>query len=445
MKINYELNLKQEQKLIMTPELRQAIELLQLNTIELREYLDQELEENPLLELESKDEEIDWAEYFKSQRPVSTEYNRDNEEIENTFENILSEPTSKLEEISFQINTQGETEEEIKIANTLIRCLDENGYLPFELEDLVKASDYNLEEIKSGLKLLQNIEPKGIGAKNLKETLLLQIEEDYDYYEEAKEIIENHMEDIAFMRIGKISKALNTKIGIVNGIINYIKNLNPRPGKGLISNMEDVEYVLPDAEIKEVDGEFKVFLREESSPRLRINNQYKDLITKGEDKKAAEYVNERMKRAVWVIRSIEQRKETIRNILESIVKYQEEFFRHGKFHLKPLVMKEVADDIKMHESTVSRASTDKYVQTPYGVFKIKYFFTTGLSSSDGEVSRDSIQILIQDMVDSEDKTKPLSDQKISNKLFESGIKISRRTVAKYRDELGILSSNLRRG
>ena len=258
-------------------------------------------------------------------------------------------------------------------------------------------------------------------------------------------IIERYLEDIAHNRLLKISKELNIDLKEVQEICDFIKTLEPKPGRSYSGDADQVNYITPDAYIEYIDGEYVIILNDITGPRLNINNFYREMIRQGKDPKATEFLSERLNAAMRIIRSIEQRRMTIYSVLESILKFQRDFFIMGEKGLKPLTLKEVADDIDMHESTVSRATNGKYVQTPRGLFELKYFFTSGISTNKGaDVSSTSIKAVLKEIIEGEDPKKPYSDQQLSNILKERGISISRRTVAKYRDELNIPSSTMRR-
>lgn len=456
MKLGYELNLEQTQKLVMTPELRQAIELLQFNILELDNYIQKELEENPMLEPETKGEElesldakleedINWAEYFEDGSNYG--YNRGGGEQEDlNFQSFIQDKPSMRDDLVTQFNILADTKKEIDIGKIIIQNLDEDGYLGVEIDELVKTTPFKRKDLIKVLEKIQKLEPLGIGARNLEECLLLQLKEKNKLTPLIEKVIKGYLEDVAYNRIHKISNELKVDEEEVKAAISEIKKLEPRPAKHLSDEEESTRYIVPDGEIKFVDGEYKVILNEDTAPRLIINNKYKKMLLEGVEGEAKEYLEERLDRALWVIRSIEQRKNTIEKILKSILKFQADFFKDGEKALKPLTMKEVADDIEMHESTVSRVANDKYVQTPRGLYEIKYFFVSGITTSEGEdKSSMSIKAIIKDIIEKEDKEKPYSDQKIANLLKEKGIKISRRTVAKYRNEMDILSSSMRRG
>ncbi len=452
MKLGFELKIEQSQKLIMTADLRQAIELLQFNTTELNQYINTELEENPMLDMmsnreketsleEHKETDVDWAEYFENSNNSGYKPERDRNLKGTNYEAFIKKEETLDEFLLKQLNLLCLDEKEKEIGKILIRSLDESGYLDLDLDFLSKKIKIKIDKIEKVLLKIQKFDPPGIGARNLKECLLIQI----DHLKKEKPyleiIIDEYLEDLAHNRIEKISKALKIKSSEVRKALEIIKKLEPKPGRYLYNGWEDVQIITPDAEIVLVEGKYEVVLNDVTGPRLNINNFYKNMMQNKNDEKTEEYLTERFNRALWVIRSIEQRRNTIKKLLESIIKYQKDFFEKGEKYIKPLTMKQVADDIEMHESTVSRASNGKYIQTPRGLYEIKYFFTSGL---DGEISSTSIKSIIKDLVDNENKKKPYSDQKISELLRERGINISRRTVSKYRDEINILSSSLRR-
>lgn len=456
MKLGYDLALEQTQKLVMTPELRQAIQLLQFTSQELNEYLEKQIEENPLLELENtvedyeniddfanKKEEIDWKEYIGKEDDISYRPQVDKNVKEYSFENFISYSPSLRDNLFFQLNVLEISQEDKKIGEILIESIDENGYLMTSVEQVAMDLNIDSERIENVLSLIQGFEPLGVGARSLKECLLIQIREDENRHPEAEKVVEYYLEDVAYNRLSKIAKELNMDIEEVQNICDYIKTLEPKPGRSF-SDGNQVKYITPDATIEYIDGEYIIILNDVTGPRLNINNFYKELMRKGKDEKATEYLTEKLNSAMWIIKSIEQRRMTIYKVVESILKFQKDFFEIGERGLKPLTLNEVAEDIQMHESTVSRATNGKYVQTPRGLYELKFFFSSGLTTSGGEMSSTSIKSMIKDLIEQENPKKPYSDQKISDILKAKGINISRRTVAKYRDELEIPSSTARR-
>ncbi|HEY8361761.1 MAG TPA: RNA polymerase factor sigma-54 [Tissierellaceae bacterium] len=454
MRLTYDLTLEQTQKLIMTPELRQAIELLQLNTLELKEYIARELEENPILEITGVTEdyeniekyannEIDWKEYFESFDDYSYRQEIDKNIEEYNFESYISYEPTLREFLLSQLNLIPLDNKEHKIGVSIIENIDNNGYLTTPVEEIAKMINSSVEEVEIILNIIQNFDPPGVGARDLKECLLIQLRDRRDINKHVVDIIENHLEDLAYNRILKIAKALNIEVYEVQEACDFIRRLEPKPGRAFGSSLES-GYIIPDAEIRIIDGELVVILNDATGPRLGINNYYKSLLRAANDRDTIEFLNQKFNSAMWVIRSIEQRRATIKKVIESIAKFQREFFLEGEKSLKPLTLKDIAKDVGMHESTVSRATNGKYVQTPRGLYELKYFFSSGVESDDGEISSISIKKLLKEIIDKENPKKPYSDSKLTELLAQRGIKISRRTVAKYRDELNIPPSNIRK-
>lgn len=456
MKFSYNLTLEQSQKLIMTPELRQAIEMLQFNSMELKDYITRELEENPMLEskdtesdsLENPDEykkdEIDWKEYLEKQNDNTYSPQIDKNPEDYNYEAFVTDTPTLNDHLMFQLGISKLSHKEYEIGENIIQYIDDNGYLQVPLEEISNNKKVDMLQLEKILNVIQRFEPLGVGARNLKECLLIQIREEKDIDSNVANIIENYLEDLGHNRIQKISKELDISLNKVQEICDYIKGLEPKPGRSFSGNEDEVRYITPDAEIRLVEGKFQVILNDIAGPRLNINNYYKKLMNRDSDDKTLEFLNDRFNRAMWVIRSIEQRRATIQKVIESILKFQMDFFLEGEKSLKPLTLKDVAEDIQMHESTVSRTTNGKYVQTPRGLFELKYFFSSGLLGKDGDMSSTSIKSILKDIIDNEDSKKPYSDQKLSDLLKIKEINISRRTVAKYRDELNIPSSSMRK-
>ena len=454
LKLSYNLNLEQTQKLVMTPELRQAIQLLQYNSLELNEYLSKELQENPMLEMENptagdlesltmdtKDSEIDWKEFIEKYDDISYKQQVDRNEKEHNIEAYISYDPTLREHLMSQLNLLKIADLDFKIAEYLINNIDDNGYLTISTEEIAKLTKVSEQKVRDVLNIVQTFEPTGVGARSLKECLLLQVEESTDNV--IRRLITNHLEDIANNRLIKIAKENDLDPIIVQDICDFIKTLEPKPGRMFKSN-SDIKYIIPDATIQLVDDEYIIIINDITGPRLKINNFYRNMLKDGGDVKATDYLQDKFSSAMWIIKSIEQRRQTIYKVVESILKYQYNFFKEGEKALVPLTLKDIAEDIQMHESTISRATNGKYVQTPRGLFELKYFFTAGLSSTQGDISSTSVKAMIKDIIDKENIKKPLSDQQISNILKDRGTNISRRTVAKYREELKIPASNLRK-
>lgn len=441
----------------MTQELRQAIELLQFNSIEIYEYLESEMLENPLLEMETsyqdlltkeekvEEREIDWKELLRNQDNQGYSGQRDRNQNDFNQESFVSYKTSLREHLMDQLRLSSIKEAEMPIAIYIIENLDNRGYLRVTSQEIAELTGKELSYINKILREIQGFDPLGIAARDLKECLQIQIRKEKNFNPYAGKIIDNHLDDLANNRILKISKSLAITIEEVEKARELIKSLEPMPGRAFIdSNLESTDYILPDASLEYIDGNLTVNINDVTGPRLNINSYYRRLLEDNLDEETKEFLQKRLDSALWIIKSIEQRRNTIRKVIESILRFQKDFIEDEGKALLPLTLKDVADDIEMHESTVSRATSGKYLQTPRGIYELKYFFTSSLSSFKGDVSSDYIKLRIKEIIGEEDEKKPYSDQKITNILKEEGIEVSRRTVAKYRDELNIPSSSLRK-
>ncbi len=457
MRLGYDLTLEQAQKLVMTPELRQAIQLLQYNSLELNEYLEIQMESNPMLEVANNSiehenieelgkeaEDIDWKEFLGKYDDISYTERRDKNIKEVTYENFISYSPSLKEYLLSQLNLTNMDEKENNVGQFIIESVDENGYLATSLDSIAEELNVSFEYAENVLFQIQTFDPVGVGARDLKECLIIQLIDRKIEDPNVFTIVENYLEDIANNRMMKISKELNIDIKEVQKICDVIRSLEPKPGRGFGGSSDNIRYIVPDITLQHVDGEYIVVLNDVTGPRLNINSFYKELVSKTNDPQISQFLNSKLNSALWVIKSIEQRRMTIYRVVKSILKFQLDFFEKGEKFLKPLTLKEVADDIGVHESTVSRATNGKYMQTPRGVFELKYFFSSGVSGEKGDVSAISIKSTLKDLIENENHKKPLSDQQISNLLKEKGISISRRTVAKYREEMNIASSSMRR-
>lgn len=457
MRLGFDLTLEQAQKLIMTPELRQAIQMLQFTSQELWQYVESQMEVNPLLDLENKreteehieeynnnSEDIDWKEYAEQYDDISYSKNYSNDEKENSFESFVSARTSLKEHLLFQLNLSIFDKRQKEIGEFIIESIDKNGYLSNSTAEIADQLGIEAENVENVIKVIQTFDPVGVCARDLRECLLIQIETRGIDNPDIKEVIQNYLEDVAQNRLAKISKELNIGLKSVQWICDLIKTLEPKPGRGFSHDSDEIKYITPDVYLYYIDGEYVISVNDSSAPRLIINNYYKQLLSRSRDENTTSFLTERLNSAMWLIRSIEQRRMTIYKVVESILKYQMDFFEKGKKSLKPLTLKDIAEDIEVHESTVSRATNGKYIQTPRGLFELKYFFSSGVHSGDGGISSKSIKSIIEEIIGGENSKKPLSDQQIVKILKSKNINISRRTVAKYRDELGIPSSSGRR-
>jgi RNA polymerase sigma-54 factor len=463
MKMGFELNLSQTQKLIMTPELRQAIQILQFNNVELTDFINKQLEVNPFLEaVDNKsdvssneehmnknieNEEIDWrelAEKYDDLSYKSYERNIDNENKQ-SFESYTSKKLSLKDHLMIQLGITVKTNKDKRIGEFIIESLDKKGYLGCSIQDISLLINEDAVDVERVLRLIQTFDPVGVASRNLSECLMIQLKEKGIQDKNAYIIAEKYLEDIATNKIQKIAKELHISVNRVQNICDIIKMLEPKPSRGFIVDSDNIRYIVPDATIEKLNDDYIIIINDSYLPTLTINNYYKNMVNELDDKEASRFLADKLNSSMWLIKSIEQRRITLYKVIESIIKFQRKFFDEGKMALRPLVLKDVADDIGMHESTISRATNGKYVQTPRGLYELKYFFASSLSEADGSgVSSTSVKSFIRKLIDEENPQKPLSDQKITEKLNEQGINISRRTVAKYRDEMRIPSSSMRR-
>ncbi len=442
------ISMEQKQTLIMTPQLQQAIQLLQYSTQELGEFIEEEIKSNPILEVdatESKTEKSQlqdskvWEQYMaQGQHSYDSEYNVDADPTDYNYENFVTAQPTLSEHLLSQFNLISLEPLEIEIGEFLIGCLDESGFLCISIDDVIQT--LNIDELKvlKILELIQTLDPIGVGARDLKESLIIQSRFYYGNQPLIEEIIQKHLDDLGKNKIKQIANKLKVQPGDVQKAADLIKTLNPRPAANFSTGCE-TKYLEPDVFIQKIGEEYVVVMNDNAAPRLKINSYYQNILKKfktGEE--AREFLEKKLNSALWLIKSIEQRRMTIYRIVETIVELQRPFLDQGIKHLQPMVLSEVAEKIEVHESTVSRATKNKYVQTPQGIFELKFFFSSGISSDSGDgLSSVSVKEIINEMVKEEDPKKPLSDQKISELIEKKGYTISRRTVAKYRDELGI--------
>lgn len=456
-KLTPTVSLTQKQELVMTPKLQQAIKLLQLSRMELVDYLEDKLLENPILELEEEVageedlaeeeedfEDLDWEEYFADS---SSDYNVNYQQEDYNYENFVAASLTRDEYLNNQLQLLDLTAQQKEIGKYIIGSLDEDGFLEREVAELAAELGVSEEKFLEVLKEIQQFEPVGIAAQSLQESLLIQLAEweAGRKKELALKMVEEHFDLLIENKVKKLAKKLGIKPTESQRIVDLIKTLNPSPAS-IFQESGGTKYLEPDLIIEKINQQYVVFMNQTPVPKLRINSYYQKLLKNFDSSsKAKEYLEEKMSSAMWLIKSIEQRRLTIYKIAKAIVELQKEFFEKGLKHLKPLTMEEVAQEIDMHESTVSRATTKKYAQTPHGLFELKFFFTSGVKTKNGgNISAVSIKKMIEDIIKEEDVTKPLSDQKIADQLSDLGAPVSRRTVAKYRNQLGIASSVQRR-
>lgn len=451
MKLGYELTIEQTQKLSMTPELIQAIQILQFNNQELSEYVQNELLENPVLDAEKSydAQEVDIREKireadYEEQSFRQWEYSPDDDD-DYTYEQYAYEEDTLTDYLLSQLHFSSLKDRDADIGKYIIEAVDDNGYLTMSVEEIAKAVETDIFRVEDVLNFVQTFDPCGVCARNLRECLIIQFAAKGLLTDEIEYIIENMLEDLADNRITHIAKTLGMKNQEVQQIADLIKTMEPKPGR-IFSSGEATRYVVPDIIVEKVNGEYVVTNNDTSLPKLMVSSYYNKLSAQaGKDEELNKYLNDRFNAAVWLIKSIEQRKNTIFNVASAVVKYQQEFFDHGEKALKTLTLKQIAEEVGVHESTVSRSINGKYMQSPRGVFELKYFFSSGVPGGDGQgVSSNSVKSIIKEIIAGEDPRKPYSDQDMVEILKGKGIDISRRTVAKYREGMNILSSSKRR-
>lgn len=449
MRLSYGLTIEQTQKLTMTPELIQAIRILQFNNQELDTFVQEEILENPVLEFDKKHMESlaalqeGLSEDYEDPGFKHWEYSKDKEEY--SFEQFTSKEETLEDYLLLQLTFSKLKGDDMKVGRFLVEAIDENGYLTVTSQQVAKAFDISEEHVLKVLDVIQTFEPVGVGARNLKECLIIQLASKGLLDEAVEYIIQNHLEDLGDNKLNKVSKATGIPVNQVQLVCDLIRTLEPKPGRSFFTG-ESVKYIVPDVTVEKINGEYVVMSNESSVPHIKVSSYYSSLVSSYKnDEELTKYLNDKLNSAFWLIKSIEQRKRTIYNVASAVVEHQKEFFDKGPKYLKTLTLKQVAESIGMHESTISRSVNGKYMQTPRGVFEIKYFFSSGITGQDGEgVSSNSIKTMIKEIIDGEDHAKPYSDQDIVGILSEKGIEISRRTVAKYREGMNILSSSKRK-
>jgi RNA polymerase sigma-54 factor len=459
---------------VLSPQLQQSLLILQTPLLELRNLVQQEMETNPVLEelpeearadergeadgsaddnfdnefqkLASLDEE--WRDYMAQSASYSSDGSRSSREAQEKrqflFDSIPVQDTLQQNLIG-QLNQSVLSASDRKAAELVIGNIDDNGFLQSTPEEMALNSGIPREDFEKMLALIQSFYPPGVGARDLRECLLIQLQRQEKENTLEYKIVSEHMEDLGRRRFPEIARRMGVSVEDVQKAAGNIARLNPRPGQVFAAAPQN--YVLPDVIVEKVDGEYQITLNNEQIPHLRISNLYKDIIASGNTQsgEVKDYIRDKIRSGKFLIRSIHQRQQTIFNIAQQIVSRQREFLEHGPSHLKPMIMREVADAVGVHETTVSRAVSGKYMATPQGVFEMKYFFTSGYETATGEsLSNISVKGAILDLVKHENGSAPLSDHEMVEILGERGIPIARRTVAKYRDELNILPSHMRR-
>lgn len=446
MKLGYDLTIEQTQKLALTPELIQAIQILQFSNQELDSYVQEQLLMNPVIETagDKPAEEFDLPDPERVEGSYRGEYRRETRN-QQPYERHVTNDVTLTEHLMFQLQFAPLCASRRKAGRYIIESLDDNGYLTQSREELAEALDIRSEELEKVLDVIHTFEPAGVGAEDLRECLLIQLESQGRLTEPKRRVISEFLEDMASNRLSAIARKLGTDTEHIQRIADEIRTLDPKPGRAFASQ-DETRYITPDVFVEKEDGEYHVIINEGSVPHLMVSSYYRQVLRESaNDKSLAEYLNGRINTANWLIKSIEQRKQTIYNVVSAVVRYQRDFFEYGSRHIKPMTLRQIAEDVGIHESTVSRSINGKYMQSPRGVFEIKYFFTSGVSAGEGEgMSSNAVKSIIREMVEQEDSRKPCSDQYMADRMLEEGINISRRTVAKYREEMGIPSSQKRK-
>lgn len=456
MRVDYGLKLELNQKLVMTPQLRQAIAILQLSSLELAEMVEQELLENPVLEIDEKavaetpeeqstDERIkeyfDWAEYFDDGTDFGYGGPVNDERPE--FTARVSPAETLHEHLEFQLHLSILDEKARTVGSYLIGCIDDNGYLRESEAEVAAKTGVSQALVAEVLKVIQTFDPIGVASRDLRECLLSQAEHKGICDNLVLAIIDKYLDEVAAGHFRGIAEKFGCTPHEVQQAVDVIRTLDPKPGR-VFDNGDQPCYITPDVTIERINGNYVIVINDGNVPHLTINPYYRRVV-RDADSEAKKFVEGRITSAVWLIKSIEQRRRTLYNVVEAIIDLQREFFDIGPRNLRPLTMKKVADRLSIHESTVSRAIANKYADTPHGLFSLRAFFSAGLQAVDGEnLSAVTVKREIKELVVAEDAAQPLSDQAIAEILNGRGITVSRRTVAKYREELNIPSSGKRR-
>ena len=483
MAIKMHQGLKQTQSLMITPQLQQAIKLLTLTHLEMTTLISQEMVENPMLEemdgemdtspvedtreemeareatadnfsgpelIEGSKDTFDWESYSESFNSTSSSSPNMKESQSPddmpSYENMVSKSQSLQEHLEWQLRMESLSADQLSFCLDLIGNIDDDGYLEVPFDEVVARSQIeDRDEALGMLGMVQHLDPVGCGSQNIQECLGIQARMLAERSPLVELIIERNLHDLEKKDYAKIAKDFAVSKDKVKDAELIIMGLNPKPGR--LVSADETQYVVPDIFVAEVGGEFVVQVNDEGVPRLRISNLYKSLIKNGQsDTEAKEFVQDKLRAALWLIKSIENRQKTIYKVANSIVRTQQEFFKKGPAFLKPMILKDIANEIGMHESTVSRVTTNKFMHTPIGTFELKYFFNAGIGGKNGgiDIAGESLKLKIKEMVGNEDPKRPLSDQKISELLSTRDIVVARRTVAKYREMMGIAPSSKRK-
>lgn len=470
------LQLRLSQQLAMTPQLQQAIRLLQLSTLELQQELQQALESNPLLEQIDTHEEIDTRETQDSETldtadaleqkempeelpldaswdtiyTAGTPSGTSGDYIDDELPVYQGETTQTLQDyLMWQVELTPFSDTDRAIATSIVDAVDDTGYLTVPLEDILESmgdEEIDIDEVEAVLKRIQRFDPVGVAAKDLRDCLLIQLSQ-FDkttpWLEEARLIISDHLDLLANHDIRTLMRVTRLKEDVLKEAVNLIQSLDPRPGQSIQTG--EPEYVIPDVLVRKHNGHWTVELNSDSIPRLQINQHYASMCNNARNDGDSQFIRSNLQDAKWLIKSLESRNDTLLRVSRCIVEQQQAFFEQGEEYMKPMVLADIAQAVEMHESTISRVTTQKYLHSPRGIFELKYFFSSHVNTEGGgEASSTAIRALVKKLIAAENPAKPLSDSKLTSLLSEQGIMVARRTVAKYRESLSIPPSNQRK-
>ncbi|EFB3350138.1 MULTISPECIES: RNA polymerase factor sigma-54 [Escherichia] len=470
------LQLRLSQQLAMTPQLQQAIRLLQLSTLELQQELQQALESNPLLEQIDTHDEIDthetpdsetldtadaleqkempeelpldasWDTIYTAGTPSGTS----GDYIDDELPVYQGETTQTLQDyLMWQVELTPFSDTDRAIATSIVDAVDDTGYLTVPLEDILESmgdEEIDIDEVEAVLKRIQRFDPVGVAAKDLRDCLLIQLSQ-FDkttpWLEEARLIISDHLDLLANHDFRTLMRVTRLKEDVLKEAVNLIQSLDPRPGQSIQTG--EPEYVIPDVLVRKHNGHWTVELNSDSIPRLQINQHYASMCNNTRNDGDSQFIRSNLQDAKWLIKSLESRNDTLLRVSRCIVEQQQAFFEQGEEYMKPMVLADIAQAVEMHESTISRVTTQKYLHSPRGIFELKYFFSSHVNTEGGgEASSTAIRALVKKLIAAENPAKPLSDSKLTSLLSEQGIMVARRTVAKYRESLSIPPSNQRK-
>lgn len=470
------LQLRLSQQLAMTPQLQQAIRLLQLSTLELQQELQQALESNPLLEQIDTHDEIDthetpdsetldtadaleqkempeelpldasWDTIYTAGTPSGTS----GDYIDDELPVYQGETTQTLQDyLMWQVELTPFSDTDRAIATSIVDAVDDTGYLTVTLEDILESmgdEEIDIDEVEAVLKRIQRFDPVGVAAKDLRDCLLIQLSQ-FDkttpWLEEARLIISDHLDLLANHDFRSLMRVTRLKEDVLKEAVNLIQSLDPRPGQSIQTG--EPEYVIPDVLVRKHNGQWTVELNSDSIPRLQINQHYASMCNNARNDGDSQFIRSNLQDAKWLIKSLESRNDTLLRVSRCIVEQQQAFFEQGEEYMKPMVLADIAQAVEMHESTISRVTTQKYLHSPRGIFELKYFFSSHVNTEGGgEASSTAIRALVKKLIAAENPAKPLSDSKLTSLLSEQGIMVARRTVAKYRESLSIPPSNQRK-